>query len=85
MTIHTLTADLTTRAEDLLAGVADRTVARTRLLEELALDYPDLTAAHRAEIVTGVIAALAHDDFFGWEFCGDPFAEEPEPADAEDF
>ncbi len=84
MTIHTLIADFTTRADDLLAGVTDRTVARARLLEELTLDYPDLTAAHRAEIVAGVIAALAHDDFFGWEFCGDPFAEEPAPADAGD-
>jgi hypothetical protein len=84
VTIRTLIAELTPRADDVLAGVTDRTVARTRLLEELALDYPDLTAGHRAEIVAGVIAALEVDSFFGWEFCGDPFADEPEPAESEE-
>ncbi len=84
MTIHTLIAELTARADDLLAGVTDRPSARTILLEELTLDYPDLTAVHRAEIVAGVITALENDDFFGWEFCGDPFTDEPELADAED-
>ncbi|MBC7367579.1 MAG: hypothetical protein H7343_12360 [Undibacterium sp.] len=84
MTIPVLITDLATRADDLLVGVTDRTVARALLQEELTLDYPDLTPARRAEIVAGVITALERDDFFGWEFCGDPFADEPEPADAED-
>jgi hypothetical protein len=84
VTIQTLIIELTTRADDVLAGVTDRTIARALLLDELTLDYPDLTAHHRSEIVTGVLAALEADDFFGWEFCGDPFADEPEPAEPEE-
>ena len=83
--ISTLCAELTARADDVLAGVTDRTVARARLLEELALDYPDLTTSHRAEIVAGVLATLAAEEFFGWEFCGDPFSDDSELAESEEF
>jgi hypothetical protein len=84
MTHAALIADLVARAEALLPGVTDRAVARTLLAEELALEFPQLGATVRHEIVAGAIAALEQDEFFGWEFCGDPFAEEPEPAEPED-
>jgi len=78
MTSHDLVNELFARSEDLLTGIAGRTAARSMLLEELALDYPTIPARARTEIVTGVIHLLDADDFFGREFCGDPFAEEPE-------
>jgi len=83
MTSHDLVNELFARSEDLLTGIAGRTAARSMLLEELALDYPAIPARARAEIVTGVITLLDADDFFGWEFCGDPFADEPEEIEAD--
>jgi len=83
MTNDDLINDLFARAEDLLTGIAGRPAARSRLHEELVLDYPAIPARARSEIVIGVMTLLDADDFFGWEFCGDPFADEPEEIEAD--
>ena len=81
MTLSALIAETTARAGDFLAGVTDPAVARELTLDELTLEYPALNATQHAAIADGVIAALREDDFFGWEFCGNPFAESPERDD----
>jgi hypothetical protein len=75
--------DLVERADELFPAGSDRTAVRLALVEELSLEYPGLAARERAPIVAGVIAQLEADDYFGWEFCGDSFAEEPELEDAD--
>jgi hypothetical protein len=71
--------DLAERADDYLAGAADRKQGRAGIEEALTIDYPGLAAADRAAVVQAVMAILEEEDFFGTEYVGDAFAEEPEP------
>jgi hypothetical protein len=76
-------ADLLDRSEDLIPTNTDRAAARTLLLDELSLEYPDLNALQRGQIVLSVLAQLTANDRFGWEFCGDISADELAPDDAD--
>lgn len=73
--LRPIIADLANRAEDFLAGVSDRNLARAGVEEEVTLDYPTLNPSARAVIVSSVMAVLEADDFFGIEFVGDPFSD----------
>lgn len=73
--------DLASRADDFLAGSPDRAHARAGVEEAVTIDYPALDPTDRAAVVAGVMAVLEAEDFFGMEFVGDPFADEPEAAD----
>jgi len=76
-------ADLIDRSEDLIPADTDRIATRTLLLEELLLEYPDLDAHQRSQIVLSVVAQLIADDRFGWEFCGDISADDTALVDAD--
>lgn len=69
-------ADLADRADDFLAGAKDRAQGRAGIEEAVTIDYPGLADADRAAVVTGVMAVLEDEDFFGTEFVGDPFADD---------
>ena len=73
--LRPIIADLVERADDFLAGVSDRKLARAGVEEEITLDYPTLNPGTRAAIVSGVLAVLEEEDFFGTEFVGDPFSD----------
>ncbi len=83
MNLAPLIADLIDRSEDLIPADTDRIAARTLLLEELLLEYPDLDAHQRSQIVLSVVAQLIADDRFGWEFCGDISADDTALVDAD--
>jgi len=73
--------EIASQAEDFLAGASNRDQARAGISELLTLDYADLTPADKKKVTDGVMAELEREDFFGTEFVGDAFKEEP---DAED-
>lgn len=83
MNLAPLIADLIDRSEDLIPADTDRIAASTVLLEELLLEYPDLDAHQRSQIVLSVVAQLIADDRFGWEFCGDISADDTALVDAD--
>ena len=83
MNLAPLIADLIDRSEDLIPADTDRIATRTLLLEELLLEYPDLDAHQRSQIVLSVVAQLIADDRFGWEFCGDISADDTALVDAD--
>lgn len=70
--------DIANRADDFLDGSTDRAHARAGIEEVITMDYPALHPADRASVVAGVMAVLIDEDFFGIEFVGDPFKDEPE-------
>jgi hypothetical protein len=67
--------EIASRADDFLAGARDRAQGRAGISELLTIDYPDLDPAQRSTVVTGVMAVLEHEDFFGTEFVGGVFDE----------
>ena len=77
MDLAIIVNDLIARADDLFPAGTARPAVRVTVAEELDLEYPSLAKRDRALIAAGVIAQLEVDDHFGWEFCGDPFTEEP--------
>lgn len=83
MNVTPLIADLLDRSTDLLPDNTTRDTARTLLLNELSLEYPQLSSLQRSQITHRVLAHLTADDYFGWEFCGDISADENEPNDAD--
>ncbi len=83
MNLAPFISDLFDRSDDLIPAKTDQLTARTLLLDELALEYPDLNPLQRGQIVVSVLAQLSADDRFGWEFCGDISAEEPTAEDAD--
>lgn len=83
MNLAPIIADLIDRSEDLIPADTDRIAARTLVLEELLLEYPDLDAHQRSQIVLSVVAQLIADDRFGWEFCGDISADDTALVDAD--
>ncbi|MEI8090368.1 MAG: hypothetical protein WCG63_12340 [Opitutaceae bacterium] len=83
MNLAPLIVDLMDRSEDLIPADTDRIVAHTLLLEELSLEYPDLDAHQRSQIVLSVLAQLIANDRFGWEFCGDISADDTAMVDAD--
>jgi len=55
---------------------------RAGIAELLTIDYDYLAPADRKKVIDHVMAILEHDDFFGTEFAGNPFAEDdPEAED----
>ncbi|MBS0633247.1 MAG: hypothetical protein JSS11_15155 [Verrucomicrobia bacterium] len=78
MSLEQIIAELADQADDFLAGVKDRAQARAALAEQINLDYFTLNPADRATVTEGVMAALEAEEFFGMEFFGDPFQDEPE-------
>lgn len=80
-TLAAIGAALAARADDFLAGIRDRGLARAGIADELTMEHPGLEPAARAIVVDYVMEILADEDFFGIEFVGDPFSE---PEDAVD-
>ena len=70
--------DIANRADDFLDGSPDRAHARAGIEEIITMDYPTLNPMDRATVAANVMAILNDGDFFGIEFVGDPFADEPE-------
>lgn len=70
--------EIANRAEDFLAGAGSRAHARAGIEEVITMDYPTLSPPDRAVVVTGVMAVLEDEDFFGTEFVGDPFSDPDE-------
>jgi hypothetical protein len=68
--------EIADQADDFLAGVRDRAQARAGISEVITMDFPDLTPPDRTAVIAGVMKVLEHEDFFGTEFVGDPFADE---------
>lgn len=60
--------DIASQADDILAGVTDRTDARTSIAEFIALEYPKFPAADRKAITDGVMFILEDEGFFGERF-----------------
>ena len=83
MNLAALIAELADQTDGFLAGVCNRTQARTVIAEQLDLEHFELSPANRAAVSAGVMAALEAEEFFGVEFVGDPFSdnqcEDPEP------
>ena len=79
MHLSAIIADLVDQAEDALAGTTDRTVARAGLAALIDQDYFQLCPADRAAVTAGVMSALEREEFFGTEFVGNPFQDDPEP------
>jgi len=73
--------EIADRADDFLEGATSREQGRAGIAELLTMDYPDLGPEDRATVVTGVMAVLEAEEFFGTEFVGDPFKDEPDPTD----
>jgi hypothetical protein len=79
MDLSPVIASVSAQADDILAGVTGRDVARTQLDEWLELEFPTLPAPVRGSIRRGVMAVLEEEDFFGVQFVGDTLADdEPE-------
>lgn len=68
--------DIANRADDFLAGAANRSQARAGIEEVITMDYPALVPPDRRVVVAGVMSVLEDEDFFGTEFVGDPFADD---------
>ena len=79
MPLSAIIADLVDQAETALAGTTDRTEARAGLAKLIDLDYFTLHHVDRKAVTEGVMAALEREEFFGIEFVGNPFQDEPEP------
>ena len=75
--------EISRQAEDFLVGATSREQGRAGIAELIAVDYSQLDHTERKTVVEGVMAILEHDDFFGTEFVGNPFADEPDPPDHE--
>lgn len=69
--------DIAAQADDFLADAKDRRQGRAGIEEFVTLEHPTLGPVDRKRIVDGVMAVLEEEDFFGTEFVGDPFADEP--------
>lgn len=78
MNLEWIIAQIASDADEFLAGAGDRGQARAGIAQLLTVDYFELTPADRAVVTAGVMAALEADEFFGIEFVGDPFKDEPE-------
>lgn len=78
MNLSAIIADLADQAEESLAGTTDRALARTAIAELIETDYFQLRPADRLAVTAGVMAALEAQEFFGTEFVGNPFQDEPE-------
>ena len=76
MHLPSIISEIADQADDFLAGAKDRAQGRAGIQELLTMDYPELSAADRTEVVEGVMQILEAEEFFGTEFVGDPFADE---------
>lgn len=68
MNLRPLIDDVASQADDFLAGIRDRTLARAEIAEFVALDFPKLHDADRKLVVDGVMAVLDDESFFGERF-----------------
>ena len=83
MNLAAIIAEIADQADDFLDGVTDRAQARAGIAELINMDYFELSPADRTTVINGVMAALEAEEYFGTEFVGDPFKDDPEPeADA---
>lgn len=78
MNCAALIAELADLADEFLDGVTDRAQARAAIAEQINLDYFTLNPADRTKVTEGVMAHLEAEEFFGTEFVGDPFKDDPE-------
>jgi len=73
--------DIASRADEFLAGAANRAQGRAGIEEYITLEHHELAPDDRKKVVDGVMAVLEAEDFFGTEFVGDPFKDDEEPRD----
>lgn len=78
MNLAAIIAEIADQADEFLEGVTDRAQARAGIAELINLDYFTLGPADRKAVTDGVMAALEVEEFFGTEFVGDPFKDDPE-------
>ena len=78
MSLDEIISELADQADDFLAGVTERAQARAAIAEQINLDYFTLNPADRATVTEGVMAVLEAEEFFGMEFFGDPFQDDPD-------
>ena len=78
MNLQSIIDHLANDADSFLAGTTSREQARAGIAEFLTIEYSGLVAADRKTITDAVIAMLEQDDFFGTEFVGNPFADDPD-------
>ncbi len=78
MELNHIIAEITDQADEFLGDKPHRNHAQSALAALIERDYFELSAANRATVIAGVLAALEADERFGVEFVGDPFKDEPE-------
>jgi hypothetical protein len=74
--LNPIVSEIADRADNVLAGATNRAQARAGISELITVDYGFLTPPERKEVTDAVMAILEHEDFFGTEYVGDPFADE---------
>lgn len=74
--LRPLIDDIANRADDFLAGASDRSQGRAGIEELLTIEHPELNPVDRKTVVTGVMAILEEEDFFGTEFAGGAFDDD---------
>ena len=77
MDLSGIIAEIADQADEFLDGVTDRAQARAGIAELINLDYFQLNPADRKAVTEGVMAELEKEEFFGLEFVGDPFKDDP--------
>lgn len=78
MNLSAIISEIADQADEFLAGVTDRAQARAGIAELINMDYFTLGPADRTAVTDGVMAALDAEGFFGIEFVGDPFTDDPD-------
>lgn len=76
MDLRHLIDDIANRADDFLAGAANRAQGRAGIEELITIEHPELNPMDRKTVVTGVMAVLEDEDFFGTEYAGGAFDDD---------
>ncbi len=82
MDLDSIIDDIANRADDFLVEKSDRKEARAAIAGLIAADYPQLAAKDRPRVVSGVMAILEEEDFFGTEFAGDSWNDRDDEPEA---
>ena len=64
MNLRAIMDEIASRADDFLAGAANRKESRAGVDELINADYPQLSPAERKQVAEGVMAILDQEGFF---------------------
>lgn len=64
MNLRSVIDEIASRADDFLAGAANRKEARAGVDELINADYPQLSPAERKQVAEGVMTILDNEGFF---------------------